>query len=84
MSRTPPNSVKSFLSDEGESRRKRSKKFRKSKFYIQYEEEGEGSSKNAKTIFEYPISSPEYSTDPQNIIFNAQNMFPIHQSTIYL
>ena len=47
---TPPNSVKSFLSDEGESQHKPSKKFYKSKFYIRHEQEGEALSKHTVTL----------------------------------
>ena len=65
-----PDLVKSFPSDEEENQCKPSEKFRKSKFYIRPQQEGEGSSKNAKMILEYPISSTEYSI--QSLEYNSQ------------
>ena len=62
MSETPKDSVKSFSSDESDRRRKSSKEFRKSNFYIVQEEEGEGASKKSKTKLGDPKSSPNNST----------------------
>ena len=61
MSGTGKEKVKSCSSYESENRRKPSKKFRKSKFYILREEVGERASKKSNTKFGQPNSSPTYS-----------------------
>ena len=61
MSGTGKEKVKSYSSYEIENRRKPSKQFRKSKFYILREEVGERASKKSNTKFGQPNSSPTYS-----------------------
>ena len=58
MSGTGKEKVKSCSSYESENRRKLSKKFRKSKFYIVREEVGERASEKSNTKFGQPNSSP--------------------------
>ena len=58
---TGKEKVKSCPSYEIENRRKPSKKFQKSKFYIVREEVGERASEKSNTKFGQPNSSPTYS-----------------------
>ena len=62
MSGTRKEKVKSCSSYESENRRKTSKKFRKSKFYILREDVGERASKKSNTKFGHPNSSPTCSS----------------------
>ena len=81
MSGTGKEKVKSCSSYESENRRKPSKKFRKSKFYILREEVGERASKKSNTKFDQPNSSPTYSR--RSVEGNSENDKYISHSPEY-
>ena len=81
MSGTGKEKMKSCPIYESENRRKPSKKFRKSKFYMLGEEVGERASEKSNTKCEFTNSSPTYSR--RSVEGNSENDKYISHSPEY-